>query len=93
MPDREKDLINAAIRLGEAAKAGSDEEKAQLRDLYAQVKSFADSQKEKGIEIDRSAFFAAGIIFHPEISSDTIVQAAIDYVDKDFLFVKERYED
>lgn len=84
----EDDIYAAAQRLGEATRGCTEAEREILRKLYADVKDFAAKQQEKGVHIDRSAFFAAGIIFHPEIENEDLINAAVDYVDKDYLFVK-----
>ena len=67
----------------------TDEEREQIKKLYDQVKTFADSQQAKGISIDKSAFFAAGLIFHPQVGNDAVKEAAVKYIDLDVLFVKE----
>ncbi len=85
----EDQLTQAAVAIGQAATGCSPEEREQVRSLYEQVQRFAEAQKAKGITIDRSAFFAAGLIFHPQVSNDALKRAAIDYVDLDLLFVRE----
>lgn len=88
----EEDLINKAKALGQATTACSDEEREFIKRLYADVQKFGDEQKEKGVYIDRSAFFAAGIILHPEISNEGVRRAAVDYVEMDHLFIKANEE-
>lgn len=85
----EEDLVQAAMAIGQAAAGCSPEEREQIKKLYEQVKSFADSQQAKGISIDKSAFFAAGLIFHPQVANDAVKDAAVKYIDLDVLFVKE----
>ena len=89
----EDDLIRAAKVLGEATTRCSEAERAHIKKLYEDVQKFGDEQKEKGTYIDRSAFFAAGIILHPEIENEGVRQAAIDYVEMDHLFVKYNEEE
>ncbi len=94
MPEtKEKDLMEAAHQLGEAIQKASEAERDIIRRLYEDVKKFAEEQKEKGVFVDRSAFFAAGIIFHPEIESQVVVDAAVNYVNLDYLFVKGTEEE
>lgn len=85
----EDDLVQAAMAIGQAAAGCSPEEREQIKKLYDQVKTFADSQQAKGISIDKSAFFAAGLIFHPQVENDAVKEAAVKYIDLDVLFVKE----
>ncbi len=89
---REQAVLEAAERLGKVAQTCPENEKAILRKLYEDVKKFAEEQEAKGILVDRAAFFAAGIIFHPEIETEELIQAAVDYVDKDWLFCKSSRE-
>ena len=88
----EEDLIALAKVLGEATTKCSDEERAHIKRLYEDVQKFGDEQKSKGHYIDRSAFFAAGIILHPEIGNPGVHQAAVDYVELDHLFTKAQEE-
>ena len=87
---KEQELMQAAVALGEATQKSSEKERDVIRKLYDDVKTFAEQQKEKGVFIDRSAFFAAGIIFHPEIENQEVIDAAVNYVNLDYLFVKGR---
>lgn len=88
----EEDLIAKAKALGEATTKCSDEERVHIKRLYEDVQRFGDEQKEKGCYIDRSAFFAAGIILHPEISNEGVRKAATEYVEMDHLFIKSHEE-
>lgn len=85
----EEDLVQAAQALGEATARCSEEERQHIKLLYEAVAQFADEQKAKGVLIDRSAFFAAGIIFHNDIKNEELRAAAVKYVDMDVLFTKE----
>ena len=84
----EEELVAAAVAIGQAAAGCSPEEREQIKKLYEQVKTFADSQQAKGVSIDKSAFFAAGLIFHPQVENAAIKEAAVKYIDLDVLFVK-----
>lgn len=90
---REQAVLDAADRLGKVAQTCPENEKVILRKLYQDVKDFATEQEAKGVVIDRSAFFAAGIIFHPELETEELIQAAVDYIDKDWLFCKSAREE
>lgn len=85
----EQDLVTAALAMGQAATGCSPQEREQIKKLYEQVATFAEAQKQKGVIIDRSAFFAAGLILHPSVSNSALKDAAVKYVDLDVLFVKE----
>ena len=88
----EEELIAKAKALGEATTKCSDEERAHIKRLYEDVQKFGDEQKAKGTYIDRSAFFAAGIILHPEIANEAVRAAATEYVELDHLFIKSQEE-
>ena len=88
----EDDLIRLAKALGEATTKCTDEERAHIKRLYEDVQKFGDEQKEKEIYIDRSAFFAAGIILHEHIENVDVRKAATDYVEMDHLFIKSQEE-
>jgi hemerythrin-like domain-containing protein len=89
---QEKNLIEAGERLGEAMKQASPEEKRILREMKDQVESFAKEEEAKGRLLDRSALFAAGIIAHPDITNEVLLEAAKNYIDMDYLFVKSLEE-
>ena len=63
----EEDLIAKAKALGEATTKCSEDERAHIKRIYEDVQKFDAEQKARNVFIDRSAFFAAGIILHPEI--------------------------
>jgi hypothetical protein len=86
----EEELVQAALAIGQAAAGCSPEEREQIKKLYDQVKTFAESQQAKGISIDKSAFFAAGLIFHPQVENTAVKEAAVRYIDLDLLFVREK---
>lgn len=86
--DQESALFEAGERLGQAMKNAPDGEKEVLRAMYEKLNDWASSQEGKGQTIDRSAFFAAGIIAHDKISSEELIQAATEYIDKDYMFCR-----
>lgn|GEM_PF-938633 len=86
----EEDLIAKAKALGEATTKCSEQERTHIKRLYEDVQKFGDEQKAKGVYIDRSAFFAAGIILHPEIQNEDVRKAATEYVEMDHLFIKSQ---
>lgn len=85
----EQELIDAALALGQATTACSPEEREEIKGLYQKVFSFSETQKAKGILIDRSAFFAAGLVLHPLIQNPSVQEAAVKYIELDLLFVRE----
>ena len=89
---RETALMAATDKLGKAIQASPEKEREIIRKLYDDVKEFAVQQEAKGVLVDKGAFFAAGIIFHPEIDTDDVIAAAVEYVDKDWLFTKGHQE-
>lgn len=88
----EDDLVKAAKALGEATTRCSPEEREHIKMLYEAVQIFADEQNSKGVLIDRSAFFAAGIIFHAVLDNEDLRKAAIEYIDMDVLFTRDMAE-
>ena len=88
----EKKLIESGERLGRALAGCSEEEKKILRDMKEQVDLFAKEEDDRGRFLDRSALFAAGIIAHPDITSEDLISAAKEYIDMDYLFVKGEEE-
>lgn len=86
----EEQLVAAALALGQATASLSEAEKAQIKSLYEKVQVFAATQKEKGVTIDRSAFFAAGIVLHTDLTDQGLKDAAIKYIDLDLLFVRDK---
>lgn len=85
---RETALMEATDKLGKAIQAAPEKEREIIRKLYDDVKEFAAQQEAKGVPVDKGAFFAAGIIFHPEIESDEIINCAVAYVDSAHVFTK-----
>ena len=84
----EAKLLQAGEELGQAMAKANEEEKKILREMKEQVELFAKEEEAKGKYLDRSALFAAGIIAHPDLTSDELIQAAKAYIDSDYMFVK-----
>lgn len=84
----EDEFFEASNVLGKAIQALSPEEKALVATLYDEVKDFAAQQDAKGVHLDKAAFFAAGLVLHPGISSEEVIKAAANLIEKDWLFVK-----
>jgi hypothetical protein len=92
MSSPEDDFFAANDALGRAIAALDPQEKEVVAKLYEDVKEFASQQQIKGMHLDKAAFFAAGIILHPEISSDSLVQAAVALIEKDWLLAKSHQQ-
>lgn len=88
----EEDLIAKAKALGEATTKCSEDERAHIKRIYEDVQKFDAEQKARNVFIDRSAFFAAGIILHPEIQNESVRKAATEYIEMDHLFIKSQQE-
>jgi hypothetical protein len=87
--DLENALVAAGEKLGLAMQNAPEGEKAVLRTMKARLDEWATAQEAKGEQaIDRSAFFAAGIIAHEQLQSAALIQAATEYIDKDFMFCR-----
>jgi hypothetical protein len=87
----EAELVAAGERLGALMQAVSDEEKAILRSLKAKVEELASEHNKEGRYLDRSAVFAAVIAVDERFSNADLIAAANDYLEKDFLFVKQTH--
>lgn len=88
----EEALIAAGDRLGEAIQNASEAEKKILAAMHKKLDEWAREQETRGVIIDRSAFFAAGIIAHDQITDENLIEAASEYIDKDWLFCKSLRE-
>ncbi len=89
--DLENALVEAGEKLGLAMQQAPEGEKEVLRTMKARLDEWATTQEAKGEQaIDRSAFFAAGIIAHEQLHSSALIQAATEYIDKDFMFCRSR---
>ena len=84
----EDEFFEASNVLGKAIAALPPEERAVVGQLYEEVKEYASQQETKGVHLDKAAFFAAGLILHPGVVNDDIIQAASNLIEKDWLFVK-----
>jgi hypothetical protein len=85
-------LLEVGEKLGELMSKASDSEKDILRAMKKRVDDYAESVVSEGKYIDRSAIFAAGIIAHPEINDEGMINAAREYVEVDYLFIKHYKE-
>ena len=73
----EKNLEEAADKLGLSIKDAPAEEKAVLSYLYDSIKEMVAKQKaENGEEVASSALFAAAIIGHSKIKDPKVREAA-----------------
>lgn len=88
----EKNLEEVGERLGERMKQASEEEKEILRAMLREIDEFAKEEEKKGKYLDRSALFAAGIIAHPDIKDEELMEIAKEYIEADYLFVKSLRE-
>lgn len=86
--DYENALVEAGDKLGQAMRNAPEAEKEVLRAMYGKLNEWAAGQEGKGEQVDRSAFFAAGIIAHEKLQSEALIQAATEYIDKDFMFCR-----
>ena len=87
----EKKLEEAGEKLGMALKNAPAEEKERLSSLYAKIKELAAKQAaENNHAIDVSALFAAGIVGDENIKDESLIQAAVDYIDQDLAYCKFR---
>lgn len=84
----EENLIKAGERLGKAMMKCSEKEKEILRELKKKVEEYAKEQEERGKFLDKSSLFAAAIIVTTEIENEELIEAAKEYIEMDYLFVK-----
>ena len=87
----EKQLEEAADKLGMSIKNAPAEEKAVLSSLYESIKEMVAKQKaENGEEVASSALFAAAIIGHSKIKDASVIEAATNYIDQDLAYCRFR---
>ena len=84
----EQQLYEASEKLGRLIAALPAEEKAVVVKLYDDVKEFAEQQAARGVHFDKAAFFAAGIVAHPDVSNEELVLAAVNLIERDWQLVK-----
>ncbi|MHB2015732.1 MAG: hypothetical protein ACYCW6_02175 [Candidatus Xenobia bacterium] len=84
----EQELVEAGDKLFEALKTATPEEKEVLRSIGSEIERYHNEQTAQGKVIDRSALFAAGIITHEQIQSETLRLAAKHYLEVDYMFVR-----
>lgn len=78
----------AADKLGLAMQKASPEEREILKGMYADYKRFIEENPDKPQDV--SALFAMGIISHNGITSQPVVEAAIEYIDTDLEYCRKR---
>lgn len=88
----EKALLEAGERLGECMKSVSDAEKEVLRGMYGRVDGFVKDIQQQGRYLDRSAVFACAIAVDDRIQDASLIDAAKQYIEQDYLFVKHLKE-
>ncbi len=84
--DLEKDMVEAGEHLGRLMAEADDHHKKVLALAHDQLEGFVKEKQAEGKHLDSAALFAIVIISHPEISDEKLIEAAKNYVDKDYLF-------
>lgn len=84
----EERLIAAGEELGKVLQRLTDEQRAVVRAIKQSVEQEFEEQRKQGAYMDRSAFFAAALIGHPDLEDDDLVRAASNYVDADLAYVR-----
>jgi hypothetical protein len=84
----EKSMEDAGERLGLLMRDVSPDEKEVLRNIKDKVEELAKDQEKNGRYLDRSAIFAAVIAVDDRIQNEPLIEAAREYLEQDYLFVK-----
>jgi hypothetical protein len=84
----EKQLETVGEQMGLLMQKAPEKEKEILRGMKKEIDTFAVDEEKKGKYYDRSALFAAGIIANPEITGEELKQAAKEYIEADYMFIK-----
>ncbi|MBM3460536.1 MAG: hypothetical protein FJX76_00350 [Armatimonadetes bacterium] len=84
----QNELETAGERLGQCMASVSPEEKEVLRNIKTRVEELARDEETRGRYLDRSAIFAAVIAVDDRITNEALIEAAREYLEKDYLFVK-----
>lgn len=84
--DHEKEMLEAGEQLGRLMAEADDHHKKVLALAHDQLDGFLKEKQAEGKNLDSAALFAIVIISHPEINDERLIQAAKNYVDKDYLF-------
>lgn len=84
----EQRLEQAGEELGRVLAALTPEQKALVRDIKEGVNREFEEQQKQGNYMDRSAFFAAALVGHPDLTDENLVRAASNYVDADLAYMK-----
>lgn len=87
----EKNLEEAADRLGLSIKNAPAGEKEILVAIYSDIKKMVEKQKAENCEpVDHSALFAAAIVGHGQINDIEVIDAAVNYIDQDLAYCRCR---
>lgn len=84
----EKSLQEAGERMGECMRNASDAEKEVLRTMHRRIDEFVGDIAKQGRYLDRSAVFACAIAVDDRITDEKLIEAARQYIEQDYLFVK-----
>lgn len=92
--DYEKKLEEVGEKMGQLMKNASPEEKERLKAMLDEINTFVTKEEqESGHYYDRSALFAAAVIADPDLANEELKQAAKEYIEIDYLFVKNYSEE
>lgn len=87
--EKEESMEKAALKLGEAMYACSQEDKELLRQLKANVENFAVQQEKEGKFIDKSSLYALSIVLDEKLGAiESLAQSAKEYVDAEYEYIK-----
>ncbi|MDO5295028.1 MAG: hypothetical protein Q4F00_00080 [bacterium] len=87
----EKNLEEAADRLGMSLKNAPEAERNILTAIYDDIKKMVEKQKAENCEpVDHSALFAAAIVGHGQINDVEVIDAAVNYIDQDLAYCRCR---
>ena len=84
----EQRLEQAGEEMGRVLASLSTEAKAVVREIKANVDREYEEQKSQGVYMDRSVFFAAALIGHPDLKDENLLRAASNYVDADHAYMR-----
>lgn len=87
-PTPEERLVAAGEELGRILGSLPEEKKAVVRAIQDGVNREFEEQKKQGAYLDRSAFFAAALIGHPDLEDEHLSRAASNYVDADLAYIR-----
>lgn len=84
----EQRLEQAGEEMGRVLQALSAELKAVVREIKESVEREFEEQQKQGHYMDRSMFFAAALVGHPDVKDENLIRAAANYIDADHAYVK-----